>query len=732
MGQTVETVAVRIRGETKEWRAATREVVRSARKMGRESARAMNPMDRAVKKTTSDLDRMSQAAKRAAREAQAAATKARRQITRGFSRMKGAITTALGFGGVAGTIYGIRNAQQFEQALVQLQVQGGKTASWLAKAREEILAVSNATGRSKEEVLSYMEAYIAETGDAKSALETLRDMGEVAVATGANMADLAGAMIKVGGAMKVASKDSKALWNIWRQQEKLGSVTLKEFSQYFGRFASLMPAFGKVGTGLRGARAAGALFQIGARSFGQEEHASAATAVARFLQQLQMRLQKNPAQFAAKLGMKVSDFGRIGPKGFEFADLATISRRLGEGLARNPAAMGKYGQELFGRLGVRVARELMLAARRGWSTSSGKYAAASQIFGAGGKDLIGQDVATIRKSKAWQYTQKLTELQNAFYKAMLPVFEKLVEMMPMIVRGLKFALDHIKEIVAVWLGAKLIGALRGISQLIAGLRGGGGAVAGGGFGAITSRMGIYGAAFTAATWAGKKIGELIAGKSVEAVKEEMAEIERAHAQTIVNLRRQNLGIKALNDWLSKGAKFTTAEGAQTAIRAVDLARRIASSGEFEVDRLIAQKGRASGAKALLATLRSRYRELLAAVQKEILSALPKEKRAGAAVAPWTLEKAYPVLGTLHKAADALDRRLAELIQATRAGKSVDLNVSVRVPDPTVPGKRAKLNTIRPLERESGFWSNVDTAVHTAVVQGTWTQSPLATRHLIGR
>ena len=695
MATKTDTVAVRITADARQFKREIRATEAATRRLGRDAARAMAPYDAAVKRTTADLQRMQATAKQAAAQAAAAARQARSQIAAGYGRMKSAISTAVGFGGIAGAVMGIRDAQRFEAALVQLQVQGKKTAAWLDKARKTIIAVSDDTGRAKDEVLSYLQGIVEATGDADFAVDSLRQMGEVAVATGAHMGDLSGAMEKAAGSFRLAAKDSMALWNIWRQQEKLGSVTVADISREIGKIAGLAPGFGKHGTGLAGAKAFGGLIQLAARGFGKDQKGEAATATMRFLQLLRDRTAKDPRKVARMLGLRVEDLGRVTDSGFEFNDLSQVFRRIAEAAARDPTRVAKYGNQLFGRLGIRVYEQLRNAAQVGWTNSSGPYAAAAAIFGVGNKPLIHSDASVIRASRAFKLRRAMTRLQNRFYETMLPAMEKLADLMPTIAKGISWTLGHIKELVTVWLGSKLLRVLGSIGRAMGGTSGapmaGGVPVAGGGFGGALTRGSQYAMAGLFAVTAGKLLGEHLAGVTMAEMDRRIKALRR---ELEVGRQRKEIAIKKREAVaaFARSPAWSTVEGAEAFVGAQGILQQLGldRGGAFAPDRLLQARG-FKGARALKETLSARYQRLYAATEAELRKRLPK----GAEIGRGSVEAAVPQLAALRTSMEALDRRMAEIVTGTRSGKQVpvQVNVTVTVPDPTRPGVRAHVANV---------------------------------------
>jgi hypothetical protein len=457
---------------------------------------------RGVRQAVAGIKAEEAARKRAAHTAVRTARQQRKAALAGIGRgagggARGLVTGALGAAGIFGGVALIQGTREFEAQLTDLMITGNKTTEWLHSTRKAVLGVSDATGKGKGEVASYLSAIVEQTGDADFAVATLKTMGEVAVATGANMGDLGGVMVKLGGL------------NILRAQEKQGSVTMANISAVFGRVASLAPQFGEAGKGLGGVRALGGLLQISARGFGREEVGTAATSAQRFLQNLALRRKKIEKAFKVKLGEK------RGGK-FQFNDLVSVFRTLSEAFAKDPERFTKKGLKLFGLQGIKTAQQLQAVGISGFGKASGKFAAASAIFGAGKKDVISADAAKRRASTAFKFDQAIAQLSNTFQRKALPLVTSLTKALPTLVKALKLILDNSTLLISLWLGAKGAALFRRMLVPAAAAGGAGAAGAAGGVVTTTGRTVGRGGAFRQFATGGRSMGSNIAGGALTA------------------------------------------------------------------------------------------------------------------------------------------------------------------------------------------------------------------------
>lgn len=94
--------------------------------------------------------------------------------------------------------------------------------------------VGSSMGTSTESVIDALDAFVAKSGDVKSGLSAIREIAELAAATGADMKDLA----TVAGQAQTGTKDIRSTMDILREiagMGRAGSVDVRELSQYGSR-----------------------------------------------------------------------------------------------------------------------------------------------------------------------------------------------------------------------------------------------------------------------------------------------------------------------------------------------------------------------------------------------------------------------------------------------------------------------------------------------------------------
>jgi TP901 family phage tail tape measure protein len=392
----------------------------------------------------------------------------------------------LGMAGAAGVYQALAASRNTSRTITDLMIQGDKDRSWAKNAEKEILRVSDATGKARDEVASYAQMYARLTGNVDIAMKTLGSMGKVAVATGADFGDLAQVTETVVGSLKVKDSDTYQAHDILAQQSKMGKIEYKAIASRIGQLGAEAFRFGKAGEGLPAVQALGGLFQIAARGRSVEQYGEVATGSGRFLE----RLSQNPEQLQKLLGVKLGV--RRGGK-FQWNALTDVMQAIGQG------TLGKMGDEktmkklktIFDDEGIRPVLQLAMAAKQGWNTkdvASGRESAAA-IFGAKG-GVLAEDYKKRMDDPAAKWDQAMNRMSNTLHRTMLPVLEKLSSVMPDIAKVVQFLLENSKMLAYFWLGSKGASVIRAMM--------GGGAGGAGGPGGYAAAAGLAGVAGVAA------------------------------------------------------------------------------------------------------------------------------------------------------------------------------------------------------------------------------------------
>ena len=393
------------------------------------------------------------------------------QATGIFGRGGGMLRGAAGFAGVYGLQQMVSSAKEESAALTDIQITGNLTDKQLQKLRKSMFAVSDATGKSTSEVLSFVSAMTTATGDTAAAMVALEDIGKVAVATGTDMGALGQVFVKLTTSMKVLPREAGAAFNILRAQEKKGAITMAQLALVLPEVVGASGIMGASATGLQGVSAIGGLLQMTRRGTGSVEQAK--TSSSRFLQDL----YRNRKKVKKHLGVDIMD------EGGNVRNLTTIFGELAVSLAR-PGMLGKSLEKaIFNVRSIKTATELQKAGLVGLGGKQGTLESFKTIFDAGKTDVISADFKTRMASPSKQFDVGLNVLKNTIKKPMDEIFKSLAkgikEWGPDLVRTLKFLIENSSKLFKMWLGVK---GAKFFGRLLAPVGGGGavGAMAGGG------------------------------------------------------------------------------------------------------------------------------------------------------------------------------------------------------------------------------------------------------------
>jgi hypothetical protein len=404
---------------------------------------------------------------------------------------------AAGIGGFAGfaSAQGIaqfgRQVLSNEEALTRLGIQANMSAEQLAKVR----AVAEQTGREfgvgTAKVIEAGNAIINLEGAAGFSAEKMRVLAQAAVATGANMSDLAGVGFALKNAFKIESaKDLSRALSAVTEAGKQGSIPLNEMSTVLQQIAV---NFSKVGAaGVDGAADLAAAMQVARNSFGSASETG--TGLKAFIDQL----EQNSDKFRA-FGVRVTKIGKDGKE-----RLRPIREILDDIADSKIMKRNRFKTMLFGSSEARQFLEALLANRDGFNQladaarNSNAVQVDSQKFL---QSTAGRLQVAIAQAKG--------ELEALFTPERLEKFVTLVE--TGLVPALDFALDHAKAIglaIAGWKIAEaskamlgFAGALgQGVGQAggLMGVMGKMGASAGGILRSVVGFAGPIGLAATAA------------------------------------------------------------------------------------------------------------------------------------------------------------------------------------------------------------------------------------------
>lgn len=230
---------------------------------------------------------------------------------------------------MGGMASGIEETIDYERALTRFQIAGGNTAAQMYELRANIDKVSSATGISRNQLIGGSSAYLALTGDAAGAASQVAIFGKVALASGAEMSDVATAAAALKDNMKIDPADFEKAFSALIVQGKAGAIELKDLASELSGIAPLFTSF-KGGTGMEGLATLGAALQAGRKGFGTASEAVTG------LQALIVSLNRNAGKFT---GVKIFDRDpKTGKKTLK--DFKSIIDGISNSrLARDPTAL---------------------------------------------------------------------------------------------------------------------------------------------------------------------------------------------------------------------------------------------------------------------------------------------------------------------------------------------------------------------------------------------------------
>lgn len=211
----------------------------------------------------------------------------------------GGIRTLSTLGGVFGSL-AVGNAVRVrmdEQALAtQLSNQASDKAD--PELRNKLLnEAQGVRGFSGGEVLNSLNEFVAKTGDLEAARGIIQDLGQLSLATGADIADLGATAGQAFNVLKDQISDPKqqlielrSLMAALAQQGAMGAVEIRDLARDFGKLGAATRAFEGGAPALL--RSMGAFAQLAVARGGAEGSADASTAAARLANDIVVNKKK--------------------------------------------------------------------------------------------------------------------------------------------------------------------------------------------------------------------------------------------------------------------------------------------------------------------------------------------------------------------------------------------------------------------------------------------------------
>jgi hypothetical protein len=210
---------------------------------------------------------------------------------------KSLASLALGDVGIASTA---KRVLEFRDSLMDLAIQANLSDSELGGLTTQIHAVSKASNQMQGDVTEALGAFVAKTGDMKSARENLALFGKVATATGAAMKDVALVGVELKDKLKLKPEEMTQAFSILTAQGRGGAIEIKDMASKAPKIFSAAASMFGVG-GIEGLKGTGALAQVFAKGFGGT---GAPASIATSINSTFMDIQKAQSMIE-KTGIKV-------------------------------------------------------------------------------------------------------------------------------------------------------------------------------------------------------------------------------------------------------------------------------------------------------------------------------------------------------------------------------------------------------------------------------------------
>lgn len=517
--------------------AATREIIRLKREEERAAKQSALAQERAAKQAARTHER--EAAK-AARAQIIQATRANREMERFATRTSHRATRFLtpnapiasmagragrdilrGIGADASIAGSFQRLTEVSSKITALQNQASFAGQNISRGEIEGTTrdVSHRLNVDQGAQLDALERFATKTGDLKLGLSILSQMSTMAVATGTAFDEMGDATAEVANSLGDIPNKAAVIQEVMSQiavQGAKGSVEIRDMTMGMSKIAATAGKF--EGTVAENLNKLGALAQIAKATGGASSAAEAATAVARFGDQLGTNARA--AEFE-KAGVNIFSEKKKG----KFADPIEIIRRSIVATQGDPLKMGKLFASTIGR---KTTQGLTTAYNDAGGGAAGLAAVDAQIkaFMEKSTDFQEKVNAAVERrnettaAKVQAFQNKLDDVTSQVAERLLPALEraapKFLDAADALGKLTTYALDNPMKAVSLAIAAAVAragieSALRtGIERALLGAPSGGPGKGGGGFIGPGGLMGVVGAGLTIASAAVtiEQVGEL--------------------------------------------------------------------------------------------------------------------------------------------------------------------------------------------------------------------------------
>ena len=308
------------------------------------------------------------------------------------SLTKKLVGLAAAYVGIGTAINGIKSAFKLDESLKRLEIASGGAIGSTEAFKDRVLEASNATGIAASELLEGASAFVAFTGDGKTAKESLGAFAKIAQASGSSVSDITSAAGALNQNLGITGGQMEKAFSILIKGGKAGAVELNEMASLMAPVTAQFQKFsGSQGT--KGLAQIGAAFQLVRRGAGSS--AQAATQ----LEAMMRSLGKNASKFK-KSGVDVFNVGKDGKKTLK--SLPEIVKQISNSkLVKDPEALAKA----FGRDEGAQALLQIIKNKGEWGKLVKEMEGANDVQ----EDFKKiSESSSVRVSKAWQTIKNLS------------------------------------------------------------------------------------------------------------------------------------------------------------------------------------------------------------------------------------------------------------------------------------------------------------------------------------
>lgn len=356
------------------------------------------------------------------------------------------------------------SALEFSETLNNLSVDSQGTVGNIDDLKTKILQVSDATGKSKEEVAALIGRFIELTGDGQQAVGMMDRLVKISIAARTSTEDTATMTASLMDHLKIAPDQIEKAFSVVSTAGKMGRIELKNFAGFFSTMGANFQQFAN-SQSIRGLTSVASGMQYVAKSFGSASEAATG------MNQLMLGLLTREKQ--------LNDIGIVTRNAAgEFREFSGVLFDMFESdklqtTAEYTKVMGREASRLITFNALKKNREEWVKTAR-------------EIENA---DNISKDYHDRQNSANARFQKQMNRLRNEMQRALTP--ERIDLMINALKKGvslMSFVLKHAEAILKVWLAIKAAQIAGAMAQRASAL----GVGAGGGIGPAVRGAGAMG------------------------------------------------------------------------------------------------------------------------------------------------------------------------------------------------------------------------------------------------